>query len=113
MPQSAGNQFRPIPGLELGAPEVRVVPHRIRLADAGVSARELGDTIDAFNDGLRVAEITVDGKRIDLTLTGPNANVTSGSGTIQRESRRSFIVSPGPETRCGVALKNSSGRWAS
>jgi len=80
LPQSEGNQFRPIPGLELGAPEVRVTPVRIRLADAGVSARELGDTIDAFNDGLRVAEITVDGKRIDLTLMGPNANVSSTQG---------------------------------
>jgi len=80
LPQSAGNQFRPIPGLELGAPEVRVIPARIRLADAGVSARELGDTIDAFNDGLRVTEITVDGKRIDLTLKGPNANITSTQG---------------------------------
>ncbi|NND49244.1 MAG: efflux RND transporter permease subunit, partial [Rhizobiales bacterium] len=80
LPQSAGNQFRPIPGLELGAPEVRVTPDRIRLADAGVTARELGDTIDAFNDGLRVAEITVDGKRIDLTLKGPNAKVTSTQG---------------------------------
>jgi HAE1 family hydrophobic/amphiphilic exporter-1 len=64
-----------VPGLELGAPEVRVVPDRVRLADAGVTARELGATIDAFNDGLRVAEITVDGDRIDLTLRGPVAQI--------------------------------------
>ena len=64
--------MRPVPGLELGAPEVRVIPDRVRLADAGVTARELGSTIDAFNDGLRVAEITVDGQRIDLTLRGPD-----------------------------------------
>jgi HAE1 family hydrophobic/amphiphilic exporter-1 len=31
-------------------------------------------TVDAFNDGLRVAEITVDGKQIDLTLLGPRDN---------------------------------------
>jgi multidrug efflux pump subunit AcrB len=75
LPSANGTQFRPVPGLELGAPEVRVVPDRVRLADAGVTARELGATIDAFNDGLRVAEITVDGDRIDLTLRGPVAQI--------------------------------------
>ena len=80
MPLSGGTQLRPKPGLELGAPEVRIVPHRIKLADNGVTARELGDTMDAFNDGLRVAEITVDGKRIDLTLRGPQKNIVETQG---------------------------------
>ncbi len=71
MPRSEGNQMRPRPGLELGAPELRVIPDRVRLADAGVSVRELGDTIDMYNDGLRVAEVTVDGRRLDLMLAGP------------------------------------------
>ncbi len=71
LPRTEGHQFRPIPGLELGAPELRLLPDRVRLADSGVSARDLGMTVDAFNDGLRVSEITVDGKRIDLTLRGP------------------------------------------
>ncbi len=71
LPREEGHQLRPIPGLELGAPEVRLFPDRVRLADSGVTARDLGMTVDAFNDGLRVAEITVDGKRIDLTLIGP------------------------------------------
>ena len=75
MPRELGNQLRPLPGLELGAPEVRVMPDRVRLADSGVTARELGLTVDAFNDGLRVAEITVDGKRIDLTLQGMDQNI--------------------------------------
>ena len=72
LPRTDGHQFRPIPGLELGAPELRLIPDRVRLADAGVSARDFGMTVDAFNDGLRVSEITVDGKRIDLTLLGPD-----------------------------------------
>jgi HAE1 family hydrophobic/amphiphilic exporter-1 len=76
LPRSAGNQFRPIPGLELGAPEVRVEPDRVRLADAGVDASALAATLDAYNDGIRVKEITVGSDRIDLTLkgaTGANA----------------------------------------
>ena len=80
LPRQAGHQLRPLPGLELGAPEVRVEPDRLRLADSGVSARELGVTVDAFNDGLRVLEITVDGKRIDLTLKGQAQDITQTQG---------------------------------
>ena len=93
-PREEGNQFRPRPGLELGAPEVRVVPDRVRLADAGVDAGTLALTVDAYNDGLRVAEITSGRERIDLTLLGDTDSaarhtqdigsfpVVSGSGTI-------------------------------
>ncbi len=80
MPLEEGNQFRPKPGLELGAPEVRVIPHRLRLADNGVTARELAETVDAFNDGLRIAEVTVGNDRLDLMLKGPDDNVTETQG---------------------------------
>jgi len=80
LPREEGNQFRPKPGLELGAPEVRVTPDPLRLADNGVSTRDLAQTVDAFNDGLRVAEITVDGKRIDLTLKGPENKISQTQG---------------------------------
>ncbi len=83
LPMSEGNQLRPNPGLELGAPEVRVIPDRIRLADNGISARELGNTLDAFNDGLRVAEVTAGSKRIDLTLRGPTRGVTTTQGIAE------------------------------
>ena len=66
-----GHRVRPRPALTLGEPEVRVLPDRIKLADNGLSARDLGQAVDAFNDGVRIAEINVDGKRIDLTLKGP------------------------------------------
>ena len=75
LPRSEGNQYRPRPGLSLGQPEVRLTPDRARLADIGVSVSDFGRTIDAFNDGLRVDEITVDGKRIDLRLTGDGGRV--------------------------------------
>jgi HAE1 family hydrophobic/amphiphilic exporter-1 len=108
LPRDQGNQMRPRPGLELGAPEVRLYPDPVRLADAGVDARGLGETIDAFNDGLRVAEITFAGDRIDLTLTGPEDTVdqTQGisslpvvteSGTIvPASSLANVVVTAGP-----------------
>lgn len=70
LPRAEGHQFRPIPGLELGAPEVRLIPDRQRLADAGLDSSELAATVDAFNDGLRVAEVTVGAERINLVLRG-------------------------------------------
>ncbi|EDP61482.1 acriflavin resistance protein D [alpha proteobacterium BAL199] len=80
LPREGGTQMRPRPGLTLGAPEVRIVPNRLRLADNGVTAVELGQTIDAFNDGMRVAEVTVAGERIDLTLRGPFKQITETQG---------------------------------
>ena len=80
LPFEQGNQLRPNPGLELGAPEVRVIPNRMRLADNGVSARQLAETVDAFNDGLRVAEVTVGSSRLDLMLKGPDDNVVETQG---------------------------------
>ena len=80
LPPGEGHRTRPRPGLTLGAPEVRVLPDRVRLADNGLTASDLGQSVDAFNDGLRVAEINVDGRRIDLTLTGPRDNVTATQG---------------------------------
>jgi HAE1 family hydrophobic/amphiphilic exporter-1 len=108
MPFSEGNQMRPVPGLELGAPEVRIIPDQIRLGDNGLNARELGITVDAFNDGLRVAEITVDGERVDLMLTGPEfaigqtqdigaLPVVTRSGTILPVSQLAdILVTAGP-----------------
>ena len=108
LPREQGHQLRPKPGLELGAPEVRLIPDRVRLADAGVSARTLATTVDAFNDGLRVAEITVDGSQIDLTLLGPKPDgertqsiasipiVTSSGQILPASSLARIEVTEGP-----------------
>ena len=77
LPMQEGNQIRPLPDLTLGAPEVRVYPDRMRLADNGVTALDLGLTVDAFNDGLRVAQVTVGNERIDLVLAGQGDGATS------------------------------------
>lgn len=84
LPRAQGTQLRPLPGLELGAPEVRLSPDPLLLADAGLTVRDFGETVDAFNDGLRVSEVTVDGERIDLMLTGPKSYLgqTQGVGNL-------------------------------
>jgi HAE1 family hydrophobic/amphiphilic exporter-1 len=80
LPRREGHRVRPRPGLELGAPEIRIIPDQSRLADAGLSARDFAQTIDAFNDGIRIAEITIGNRRIDLSLTGPEKMVTETQG---------------------------------
>jgi len=108
LPRSQGTQMRPKPGLELGSPEVRVIPDRVRLADNGISARELGETIDTYNDGIRIAEITVNNNRMDLMLKGrynkltetqgiENLPVVASSGTIlPANSLADFEITTGP-----------------
>jgi hydrophobic/amphiphilic exporter-1 (mainly G- bacteria), HAE1 family len=108
LPRSQGHQMRPQPSLELGAPEVRITPNRVRLGDNGLSAEELGLTLDAFNDGLRVDEITVEGRRMDLSLYGSfrqaqetqsieNLPVVTRSGTILPASSLADIeITAGP-----------------
>ena len=83
-PREQGHEWRPLPGLELGAPEVRVIPRRLRLSDSGVTALELARTIDAFNDGLRTTQSTVDGKLMDIVLKGHDRSVdrTQGIGNL-------------------------------
>ncbi|PPR09307.1 MAG: Efflux pump membrane transporter BepE [Alphaproteobacteria bacterium MarineAlpha11_Bin1] len=80
LPPNQGNRVRPKPALTLGEPEVRITPDRVRLSDNGLTARELGESIDAFNDGVRVSQVTVDGKRIDLMIKGTNLEQQSTQG---------------------------------
>ena len=90
MPRAEGNQVQPKPGLEMGTPELRLIPNRVRLADNGVTARALAQSVDAFNSGLRIAEITVDGRRIDLTLQGPEDKIDRTQGIASLP-----VVTPG------------------
>jgi HAE1 family hydrophobic/amphiphilic exporter-1 len=92
LPRAEGHQFRPIPGLELGAPEVRLIPDRLRLADAGLDSSELAATVDAFNDGLRVAQITVGAERVDLVLKGDQS---IGEAVRTQDVGNYPVVTPG------------------
>ena len=107
-PRFEGHQFRPNPGLELGVPEVRVLPDRVRLADNNLSALDLSIAIDVFNDGMRVDETLYQGKVTDITLLGPRNEhketqsiqnipvVTPGGRIIPVNSVATIDITAGP-----------------
>ena len=63
-------QILPVPSLDLGNPEIRVIPARRRSAKVGLTAEEIGLNVDALLDGAKVGEVRPEGKRMDLTLMG-------------------------------------------
>ena len=65
-----GSQARPIPSLDIGNPEVRILPNRVRAADLGLSAREIGIAVNALMDGALIDGYQYQGEEIDLTLRG-------------------------------------------
>ncbi len=68
-----GAQARPIPGLDLGNPEVQVRTHRRRAAELGISNRELGYAVSVLVDGAKASEFQYQGDEIDLRLTTENS----------------------------------------
>ena len=107
-PFREGHRTRPKPGLELGAPEIRILPDQILLSDNGLSTTDLGLSVDVFNDGLRVAELSLGNERVDLTLAGKDINkkttqsiaslpVVASNGRIMTvNSLAEVIVTTGP-----------------
>jgi HAE1 family hydrophobic/amphiphilic exporter-1 len=65
-----GAQLRPIPSLDLGNPEVQVIPDREKTSSLNLSARELGTAVDAILDGIKASDYQFEGEQIDLTLMG-------------------------------------------
>jgi len=63
-----GAQIRPIPGLDLGNPEMRVFPIRDRLTRLGMSTQDLGITIDALVDSAKASTYRLHGDEIDLVI---------------------------------------------
>ncbi|HDS00836.1 MAG TPA: efflux RND transporter permease subunit [candidate division Zixibacteria bacterium] len=65
-----GSNSRPIPGLDLGNPEVRVIPDRVRAADVNLTASQIGLAVNALVDGAIVSDYYHNGKELDLIIKG-------------------------------------------
>ncbi|MGW8272218.1 MAG: efflux RND transporter permease subunit [Thermodesulfovibrionales bacterium] len=74
--QMPGVQIRPIPSLEVLYPEVLFKPSRDRLRAAGMSARDLGVSLDVIMDGRKIGDFKQEGqKKIDLVLKSEEEGV--------------------------------------
>jgi HAE1 family hydrophobic/amphiphilic exporter-1 len=65
-----GSSSRPIPGLDLGNPEVRIRPDRARAADVGFTASDIGISVNSLVDGMKVSDYFHNGREIDLLIKG-------------------------------------------
>ncbi|MDA3833936.1 MAG: efflux RND transporter permease subunit [Spirochaetales bacterium] len=63
-----GAQIRPIPGLDLGNPEMRLVPNRDRLTRIGMTTYDFGLTLDVLVDGAKASNYRLHGDEIDLVV---------------------------------------------
>ncbi len=69
-------QIRPIPSLDLGAPELEVRPRRVDGARVGLSGEALGQTVDALVDGWIIGELGRDGEpNLRVVLTAADGGV--------------------------------------
>ncbi|MGB3754901.1 MAG: efflux RND transporter permease subunit [Rivularia sp. (in: cyanobacteria)] len=119
-------QLRGIEGVEnvrsnfvTGAPELQVIPNRVRLAEVGLSEAELGSIVEAALGGLRASEFT-DGKReLDVTVELQNTSVETpeqlrqlplniGSGRqVQLADVAEVVEATGPDAINHVDLERS------
>jgi HAE1 family hydrophobic/amphiphilic exporter-1 len=63
-------QPRPIPSLDLSSPEVHVTPKLMQSSELGVTADDLGYTVNALVDGAYATDYFDAGKKIDLSIVG-------------------------------------------
>jgi HAE1 family hydrophobic/amphiphilic exporter-1 len=58
-----GSRVRPVPVLDLGAPELHIFPRREQLELSAMSSEEMALVADAYIDGARIGDYGKDGER--------------------------------------------------
>lgn len=66
-----GAQARPIPGVEIAEPELRLIPDERRITEAGWDRREMSTVVRALGDGVYVGDYFDGDRRLDIVLRAP------------------------------------------
>lgn len=74
-PRQEGHQLTPDPNPSLSAPELHVVPNKEKASHAGVTATDLGYTVNALIDGAYAGDYWHNGEKIDLVIYGADEYV--------------------------------------
>lgn len=104
-------QVRPEPNLDQSSPQVHVEPKLIESSETGISASELGYTVDAFVDGAYAGDYFVGSDKIDLTIIGKSAaegRSPEDSGKEVEEMRTQDLLSLPISTRTGDVVPLSA-----
>jgi HAE1 family hydrophobic/amphiphilic exporter-1 len=108
-PMTAGNQLRPIPGLDLSSPELHVVPRLEKASELGISSSSIGYAVNALVDGAFAGDYWHEGRRIDLVIYGDDAYAdqsqdlenlplsTPGGDNVLLSTVADVVLSRGPE----------------
>jgi HAE1 family hydrophobic/amphiphilic exporter-1 len=65
-----------VPSLDLGNPEIQVVPNREKASKVGLNASEIGTTLDVLLDGSKIDDFLYEGEEIDLVLKSEDKGLT-------------------------------------
>ncbi len=60
----------PRPSLDLSSPEIHIEPKLVQAAEMGVTAADLGYTVNALVDGAYAGDYFIGGEKIDVTIKG-------------------------------------------
>lgn len=66
-----GAQARPIPGVDIAEPELRLEPDERRITEAGWGRREMSTVVRALGDGVYVGDYFDGDRRLDIVLRAP------------------------------------------
>jgi multidrug efflux pump subunit AcrB len=129
-----GARVRPVPGVELAEPELRLIPRERRIVESGWDRQTMARVIRALGDGLYVGDYFDGNERLDVILRGldwntpeqlmatpiatPDGSVqplgelvdltrTAGPDQIRRVDRRrtiTLIVTPPTDMPLGAAI---------
>ncbi len=100
-------QVRPIPSLDLGNPELRIVTNRVQSARQGITNSELGFAMRSLIDGVEAGEFTLEGSEVDIILRAESAfsKRTQDIENIMIASPRGSVVTVG--SVADVSITNS------
>jgi len=66
-----GAQARPVPGVDIAEPELRLIPDERRIAEAGWNRRQMSTVVGALGDGVYVGDYFDGERRMDIVLRAP------------------------------------------
>jgi len=66
-----GAQARPIPGVDIAEPELRLIPNERRISEAGWGRQHMSTVVRALGDGVYVGDFFDGDRRLDIVLRAP------------------------------------------